>query len=78
MPLFPNKFSPKKIPSRKPDPNSTRVDPSNAQEFSTEIGPIKLHLGDQETTFENGQWIPGQGLLEFSIMLPLLCRILNI
>ena len=66
MPLFPNKFSPKKIPGRKSDPKSIRmVDPSSTEEFSTEVGPIKLHLGDQEAVFENGVWIPGQGPLMF-------------
>lgn len=60
MPLFPNKFSPKKIPSRKSDVSVSRVvDPSDSQEFSSEIGPIKLCLGDQEAVFENGLWIPG-------------------
>lgn len=60
MPLFPNKFSPKKIPSRKSDPDSARVvDQSNSLEFGPEIGPIKLRLGDQEAVFQDGQWIPG-------------------
>ncbi|KAJ1527252.1 hypothetical protein ONE63_008777 [Megalurothrips usitatus] len=63
MPLFPNKFSPKRLPNRKSDPNSTRVidTSTNDQEFSTAIGPIKLRLGDQEAVFENGQWIPESG-----------------
>jgi len=61
MPLFPNKFSPKKIPSRKLDPDLSRaVDQSNSLEFSPEIGPIKLRLGDQEAVFQDGQWIPGK------------------
>ena len=61
MPLFPNKFSPKKIPSRKPDPNSGRVIDSSPQDISANIAPIKLQLGDQEAVFENGQWIPETG-----------------
>lgn len=62
MPLFPNKFSPKKIPSRRLDPESSRVvDPSNSLEFGPEIGPIKLRLGDQEAVFRDGQWIPETG-----------------
>ncbi|XP_026280047.1 protein chibby homolog 1-like [Frankliniella occidentalis] len=62
MPLFTNKFSPKKIPGRKTDPNLSRaVDPSDSQEFGTDIGPIKLRLGDQEAVFDNGQWIPETG-----------------
>ncbi|XP_034243578.1 protein chibby homolog 1 [Thrips palmi] len=62
MPLFPNKFSPKKIPGRKLDPDSSRVvDLSNSSEFGSEIGPIKLRLGDQEAVFQDGQWIPETG-----------------
>ncbi|KAK3930380.1 Protein chibby-like protein 1 [Frankliniella fusca] len=62
MPLFSNKFSPKKIPGRKTDPNLSRVvDLSDSQEFGTDIGPIKLRLGDQEAVFDNGQWIPETG-----------------
>lgn len=63
MPLFTNKFSPitKKTQNRKSistlskELNARRIE----REFGSDVGPIKLRLGDQETVFQGGVWIPG-------------------
>ncbi|XP_017767244.1 PREDICTED: protein chibby homolog 1 isoform X2 [Eufriesea mexicana] len=64
MPLFSNKFSPKKTPTRKvgvflanKDFSPKRIE----KELGPNIGPIRLKLGDQETVFESGSWIPESG-----------------
>ncbi|CAD1480134.1 unnamed protein product, partial [Heterotrigona itama] len=64
MPLFSNKFSPKKTPTRKvgvflanKDFSPKRIE----KELGPNIGPIHLKLGDQETVFESGSWIPESG-----------------
>lgn len=63
MPLFSNKFSPKKTPARKvgvflanKDLSPKRIE----KELGPNIGPIHLKLGDQEAVFESGLWIPGK------------------
>lgn len=63
MPLFSNKFSPKKTPTRKAATSLARKDLSPKRiekELGPEVGPIKLRLGDQETVFKEGAWIPGE------------------
>ena len=54
MPLFSNKFTPKRPAPRKAKPSE-----QPEEDFSVEVGPIKLKLGDQESVFQDGQWIPG-------------------
>lgn len=61
MPLFSNKFAPKKAPVRKSiiSEIGRDVDSFNEKELLEKDSIIKLCLGDQQTVFENGQWIPG-------------------
>jgi hypothetical protein len=62
MPLFSNKFFPKKPTSRKLELSTINKElaPEKAlQDLGLEIGPIKLKLGDQESLFDNGEWVPG-------------------
>lgn len=62
MPLFFNKFSPKKTPTRKASvflANKNLSPKRIEKELGPEVGPIRLRLGDQETVFEAGLWIPG-------------------
>ncbi|XP_015588631.1 protein chibby homolog 1 [Cephus cinctus] len=64
MPLFSNKFSPKKTPTRKASVSLANKDLSPKRvekELGPEIGHIRLRLGEQEAIFENGQWIPESG-----------------
>ncbi|XP_076233671.1 beta catenin antagonist chibby [Calliopsis andreniformis] len=66
MPLFSNKFSPKKTPTRKAGVFLANKDLSPKRiekELGPNIGPIRLKLGDQETVFESGTWIPESGKL---------------
>ena len=57
MPLFGNKFSPKKSGPRKyPSMSNLNLD---ATERDLESGTIKIRLGSQEITFDDGQWIQG-------------------
>lgn len=62
MPLFSNKFSPKKTPTRKAFVSLANKDLSPKRiekELGPDVGPIRLRLGDQEAVFDGGQWIPG-------------------
>lgn len=62
MPLFSNKFSPKKTPTRKVSTFLINKDLSPKRiekELGPDIGSIRIRLGDQEAVFENGLWIPG-------------------
>jgi hypothetical protein len=62
MPLFSNKFCPKKPTPRKVELSilNKELGPEKAlQDLGLEIGPIKLKLGDQESLFDNGEWVPG-------------------
>lgn len=62
MPLFTNKFSPKKTPLRKASISLANKDLSPKRierELGPDVGPIRLRLGDQEATFDSGIWIPG-------------------
>ncbi|KAK0168461.1 hypothetical protein PV327_002258 [Microctonus hyperodae] len=64
MPLFTNKFSPKKTPLRKASISLANKDLSPKRierELGPDVGPIRLRLGDQEATFDNGIWIPESG-----------------
>lgn len=64
MPLFSNKFSPKKTPTRKAltflinkDLSPKRIE----KELGADVGPIRICLGDLEAAFEGGLWIPESG-----------------
>ncbi|XP_048510047.1 protein chibby homolog 1 [Athalia rosae] len=64
MPLFSNKFSPKKTPTRKAFVSLANKDLSPKRiekELGPDVGPIRLRLGDQEAVFDSGQWIPETG-----------------
>lgn len=64
MPLFSNKFSPKKTPTRKVSTFLINKDLSPKRiekELGPDIGSIRIRLGDQEAVFENGLWIPESG-----------------
>ncbi|KZC11860.1 Protein chibby like protein 1 [Dufourea novaeangliae] len=56
MPLFSNKFSPKKTPTRKAGVFLVNKDLSPQRiekELGPNVGPIRLKLGDQEAIFES-------------------------
>ncbi|XP_077287980.1 beta catenin antagonist chibby [Arctopsyche grandis] len=60
MPLFSNKFSPKRIPARKFDSNivNRELGPEFAtRELGLEIPSIKLNLSKQEIAFDDGNWV---------------------
>lgn len=61
MPLFSNKFSPKKTPVRKQILSSIKRDSKKKlpSSLTLETEPLKLKLGEQECIFEDGDWIPG-------------------
>lgn len=64
MPLFANKFSPKKTPQRKVSISLATKDLSPKRiekELGPDIGQIRLRLGDQQATFDGGTWIPESG-----------------
>lgn len=56
MPLFSNKFSPKKPPPRKTAVNFNSDVP--LENLISESGVVKLQLGQQKFNFENGDWKP--------------------
>lgn len=63
MPLFSNKFSPKKTPTRKAPiflANKNLSPKRIEKELGPEVGSIRLRLGDQEAVFDSGLWIPGK------------------
>jgi hypothetical protein len=71
MPLFSNKFFPKKPSPRKVELSviNKELSPEKAsQEVGLEIGPIKLKLGDQESFFDNGEWVPGNSLRNNTVL----------
>lgn len=71
MPLFSNKFSPKKTPTRKVGvflANKNFSPKRIEKELGPNIGPIRLKLGDQETVFESGSWIPGKFCIDIFIL----------
>ncbi|KDR19058.1 protein chibby homolog 1 [Zootermopsis nevadensis] len=60
MSFFSNKFSHKKpAPRRVPLPGTNRE--FVPEDLGLEIGPVKLKLGDQESIFVNGEWVPESG-----------------
>lgn len=60
MPFFSNnKFSSKKIPHRK-SCFPKRKDSEQNEELKFEIDKIKLNIGDLQSVFEDGEWIPGK------------------
>lgn len=62
MPLFSNKFSPKKTPTRRAFVSLVNKDLSPKRiekELGPDVGTIRLRLGEQEAVFDGGQWIPG-------------------
>jgi len=62
MPLFGNKFSPKKgAPRKSPSLSNLNLDASEKEaEFGLDVGPVKIKLGSNEMAFENGQWVAGK------------------
>ncbi|XP_075231887.1 beta catenin antagonist chibby [Lycorma delicatula] len=60
MPLFSNKFSLKKTPQRKQIFTALKKDSSP---LVLDIEPIKIKLGEQESVFEDGDWIPENGII---------------
>ena len=64
MPLFSNKFSPKKTPTRRAGVFLANKDLSPKRiekELGPNVGPIRLKLGEQEAIFDAGVWIPESG-----------------
>ncbi|XP_012287252.1 protein chibby homolog 1 isoform X2 [Orussus abietinus] len=64
MPLFSNKFSPKKTPTRKVSislVNSNSSPQRIEKELGSQVGPVRICLGNQKAVFEDGQWIPESG-----------------
>lgn len=61
MPFFSsNKFSPKRTPPRKVSSNRTKkIGEKDDENLKLDGGRIKLKLGAQESTFQDGDWIPG-------------------
>lgn len=61
MPLFGNKFSPKKgIPRKSPSLSNLNLEATERQnEFGVDYGPIKLRLGSNEISFDEGEWVTG-------------------
>ncbi|XP_046406792.1 protein chibby homolog 1 [Ischnura elegans] len=60
MPLFFNKFNPKKTPPRKAPLSAVHSGLSTKraqEELGLHIGEIKLRLGGIESVFEDGEWI---------------------
>jgi hypothetical protein len=58
MPLFGNKFSPKRAPLRK---NSSHAGSEDLEDLVLGQRTVQLRLGNQELVFENGEWIPENG-----------------
>jgi hypothetical protein len=70
MPLFSSKFFPKKPSPRKTEFSviDKELGPQKAsQEVGLEIGRIKLKL-DQESVFENGEWVPGNNMRNNTVL----------
>jgi hypothetical protein len=58
MPLFSNKFSPKRPAPRRVELSVTKKE-LVPEDLGLEVEPIKLKLGDQVSLFDNGVWVPG-------------------
>lgn len=67
MPLFSSKFF-----SKEPSPRKTELSVIDKElgpeEVGLEIGPIKLKLGDQESVFDNGEWVPGNNMRNNTVL----------
>lgn len=62
MPLFSNKFTPKKAPLRKSLITEVGRDADSiAEKDLLQDGTIKLCIGDHEMIFEDGNWVAGRG-----------------
>ncbi|GJQ82273.1 putative chibby homolog 1 [Trypoxylus dichotomus] len=59
MPIFGNKFSPKKTPARKSVVSLTSEEPLD--DLVTEDGTVSINLGNQKCTFQDGEWIADNG-----------------
>jgi len=71
MPLFTSKFFPKKSSPRKTELSviDKELGPEKAsQELGLEVGRIKLKLGDQESVFDNGEWVPGNNIRNNTVL----------
>jgi hypothetical protein len=71
MPLFSSKFLPKKPSPRKTELSviDKELGPEKAsQELGLEVGRIKLKLGDQESVFDNGEWVPGNNIRNNTVL----------
>lgn len=62
MPLFGNKFSPKKPPSRKGSATTTAGE--HLEEMVSDDRAVKLKLGEQEAVFKDGEWAQGEHSFE--------------
>lgn len=58
MPLFSNKFTPKKPPPRKS--SATTGSTQQLNELVSDDRVVKLKLGEQQQIFRDGEWIPGK------------------
>ena len=66
MPLFGNKFSPKKTRQRK---NLVSLNSEESlDELVLENKTVLLTLGDQQYKFEKGDWIPGKKSFNYLIL----------
>jgi hypothetical protein len=71
MPLFSSKFFPKIPLPRKTELSVTDKElglETASQEVGLEIGLIKLKLGDQESVFDNGEWVPGNNMRNNTVL----------
>jgi len=49
--------------------NDKELGPEKAsQEVGLETGPIKLKLGNQESVFDNGEWVPGNNMKNNTVL----------
>jgi len=62
---------------KKPSPRKTELSltdkvlgPEKAsRELGFDIRPIKLKLGDQESVFNNGEWVPGNNMRNNTVLI---------
>jgi len=76
--LFTNKFSPKPgAPRKTPSLSNLNLDSAqrNAEFGVDNYGPIKLKLGSNEITFEEGEWISGKQFCDIILIWLLKCCI---
>ena len=69
--MFSSKFFPKKPSPRKTELSVTDKElglEKASQEVGLEIGLIKLKLGDQESVFDNGEWVPGNNMRNNTVL----------